>query len=118
MNIVIFGATGGIGRCLTKNLSNEHKLFIGSRNPDNVDKLIRTMTINNKESILYGTTVDVDSFDSIDSFLLEANAYLGSIDCIINCVGSLLLKPAHTTSRNELEDVFKTNVFSCFGFHI
>ncbi len=115
MNIVIFGATGGIGRCLTENLLKKHKLFIGSRNPDNVNKLIRTLTLNNRGSVLNGTMVDVDSFDSINNFLSEANTYLGSIDCIINCVGSLLLKPAHTTTRDELEDVFKTNMFSCFG---
>ena len=31
MNIVILGATGGIGSCLAENLSNDNNLFIGSR---------------------------------------------------------------------------------------
>ena len=31
MNIVILGATGGIGSRLAENLSNDNNLFIGSR---------------------------------------------------------------------------------------
>ena len=31
MNIVILGATGGIGQCLSKELSIKNNIFIGSR---------------------------------------------------------------------------------------
>ena len=44
-----------------------------------------------------------------------AHEYLGSINYIVNCSGSLLLKPAHITSENDLDQIFKTNVYSCFG---
>ena len=114
MNIVIFGATGGIGKCLTNELSTKHNIFIGSKDKDKINKLIRTLTINNNCKI-NGLPVNAQSFNSINEFLDNANDYLGSIDCIINCVGSLLLKPAHSTTEEELEDVFKTNLFSCFG---
>ena len=45
----------------------------------------------------------------------ESNDFLGSIDVIINCTGSLLLKPPHLIDENDIEDVYKFNVFSCYG---
>ena len=117
MNIVLFGATGGIGNCLSVDLSSNHSLFIGSRNKSQVDKLvsdIKSMNINSS-NLINGCSVDATSFESVSDFLNNSNEFLGSIDCIINCVGSLLLKPAHLTSEEEFNDVIRTNVFSCFS---
>lgn len=111
MNIVLLGATGGIGRCLSLNLSEKHNLFLGSRNKNEIINLVKT--INNPH--VFGDKIDATLFDSIEYFLDNANDYLGSIDCIINCIGSLLLKPPHLTTEIDLENIFRTNVFSCFG---
>ena len=114
MNIIIIGATGGIGNCLSHDLSTNHNLYIGSKNQEKVDTLINDINVKSNHNVS-GSKLEASDFESIKEFLLNANNYLGSIDCIINCVGSLLLKPAHTTSEEELENIFKTNVFSCFG---
>tara|TARA_Y100000994_G_scaffold1920_1_gene2118 strand:- start:624 stop:1358 length:735 start_codon:yes stop_codon:yes gene_type:complete len=114
MNIIIIGATGGIGNCLSHDLSTSHNLYIGSKNQEKVDTLINDINVKSNHNVS-GSKLEASDFESIKEFLLNANNYLGSIDCIINCVGSLLLKPAHTTSEEELENIFKTNVFSCFG---
>ena len=45
MNIVIIGATGGIGKCLSVELSKNNSLFLGSRNSDNISKLINSEDI-------------------------------------------------------------------------
>tara|TARA_X000001036_G_scaffold321766_1_gene300240 strand:+ start:48 stop:773 length:726 start_codon:yes stop_codon:yes gene_type:complete len=111
MNIVLIGATGGIGRCLTKDLLNNHELYLGGHNKSNLSSLASEFNLSSNQV----SEVDVKSFDSINNFMLSADKYLSSIDCIINCVGSLLLKPAHLTTEQDLEDVFRTNVFSCFG---
>ena len=114
MNIVILGATGGIGSCLAENLSSNNNLFIGSRDLNKVNSLIEKINTSSDLNIS-GTQLDASKFDSVKDFLDSANNYLGSIDCIINCVGSLLLKPAHTTLEEELDQVYRTNVFSAFG---
>ncbi|MAV93382.1 MAG: oxidoreductase [Candidatus Marinimicrobia bacterium] len=112
MNIVIIGAAGGIGSTLCSHFSEQHNLFLGSRDETKLSNLKDNIISDNQCSI---STVDVTNFDSIDSFISAAHNYLGSIDCIINCSGSLLLKPAHITSENDLDQIFKTNVYSCFG---
>ena len=116
MNIVVIGATGGIGSKLSLNLSEDNNLFLGSRDQQkflNLKDEIKYNQINSKK--IGGSQVDVTDFDSIKNFIDESNNFLGSIDCIINCVGSLLLKPAHATSLDDLNNVFSTNLFSCFG---
>tara|TARA_B100001029_G_scaffold174129_1_gene173869 strand:- start:469 stop:1209 length:741 start_codon:yes stop_codon:yes gene_type:complete len=116
MNIVVLGATGGIGAKLSLSLSEDNNLFLGSRDQQkflNLKDEIKYNQINSKK--IGGSQVDVTDFDSIKNFIDESNNFLGSIDCIINCVGSLLLKPAHATSLDDLNNVFSTNLFSCFG---
>ena len=113
MNIVIFGATGGIGKCLSFDLIKNHNLFIGSKNLDKIEDLLSD--IDNHGNICEGNKIDITQYESIEQFLDDAVKSMGSIDCIINCVGSLLLKPAHLTKQEELENVFNTNVYSSFN---
>ena len=58
---------------------------------------------------------DVSSFDSVENFLDKANSTLGSIDAIINCAGTLLLKPPHGVREEDIDNVFKVNVYSCYA---
>lgn len=113
MNIVIFGATGGIGKCLSFDLIKNHNLFIGSKNLEKIEDLLSD--IDNYDNICEGNEIDITQYGSIEQFLDDAVKFMGSIDCIINCVGSLLLKPAHLTKQEELESVFNTNVYSSFN---
>jgi len=116
MNIVLFGATGGIGKCLSYELSRKHNLFLGSRDKNKINNQVLDISrkIKFKHSI-NGAEVDVCNFDSTKDFLDQSNDFLGSIDVIINCVGSLFLKPPHIVTQNDIQEVFKINVFSCFG---
>ena len=119
MNIIILGATGGIGKSLSHELSKNHNLFLGSRNQDNIEQLIcdinQQSIYDNNHNSIGGCSVDASNFNSIEDFINTAQKFLISIDCIISCVGSLLLKPAHLTTEVDLDNVFKTNVYSCFG---
>tara|TARA_A100001011_G_scaffold11552_1_gene12659 strand:+ start:7509 stop:8249 length:741 start_codon:yes stop_codon:yes gene_type:complete len=115
MNIVLTGAYGGIGKCVTLNLIKDNNLYLGSRDVNKINALIDECRIEVKNNnFVDGSYVDASNSESIKDFLEKANESLGSIDCIINCVGSLFLKPAHMTKEDDLEDVYKTNVFSCF----
>ena len=114
MNIVIVGGSSGIGMALSKHFSNKNNVFIGSRNIEKITSCIESFE-NNSVNTFSGDCVDVSSFDSVENFLDKANSTLGSIDAIINCAGSLLLKPPHGLREEDIDNVFKVNVYSCYA---
>lgn len=112
MNIVLIGATSGIGKSLAENLDKKNNIFIGSRNESEINKMSDNQSLDN---IKGGAVIDVTEFDSIEGFLDSAKNKLGKIDAIVNCAGSLLLRPPHMLREDDILSVFKTNVFSCLG---
>lgn len=44
----------------------------------------------------------------------QAVATYGRVDGVANCVGSVVLKAAHTTSEEEFENTIRINLFSSF----
>jgi NAD(P)-dependent dehydrogenase (short-subunit alcohol dehydrogenase family) len=60
-------------------------------------------------------TVEATDPDNIDACADAAAAALGGLDGITNCVGSILLKPAHLTSTADWSATIATNLTSAFG---
>jgi NAD(P)-dependent dehydrogenase (short-subunit alcohol dehydrogenase family) len=60
-------------------------------------------------------TVEATDPDKIDACADAAAAALGGLDGITNCVGSILLKPAHLTSTADWQATIATNLTSAFG---
>ncbi len=60
-------------------------------------------------------TVEATDPDKIDACADAAAAALGGLDGIANCVGSILLKPAHLTSTADWSETIATNLTSAFG---
>lgn len=52
--------------------------------------------------------------DSIDGAVQLAVERFGKIDGVVNCMGSVLLKPAHLTTDEEWHDTLSTNLTSSF----
>ena len=104
MNIVLIGATGGIGSEILKQLHGANNFFIGS-NKSNLKKYC-------EEYSCFGSHLDVTEIENFNDFFEEAVENLGSIDVIINCVGSILLKPSHLASEDEILETFKLNTFN------
>ncbi len=55
---------------------------------------------------------DATSFEEVASLAQQAVDHFGRLDGVVNCVGSLLLKPAHLTSEVEWESTLATNLTS------
>ena len=114
MNIVIIGGTSGIGMALSEHFSHKDNVFIGSRSIENIANCVESNK-NINSNIFSGESVDVSNFESVEKFLDQANSILGSIDVIINCAGSLLLKPPHGLKEEDIDSVYKINVYSCYA---
>ena len=107
-NMVIFGATGGIGSALARQLALDGgRLTLAARDPDRLGALAGELQA-------YAVPVEATDSDAVDRCLSEAGERHGRLDGVVNCVGSLLLKPAHATQDSEWAEVLATNLTSSF----
>ena len=58
--------------------------------------------------------VDAADPEAVDAVADAATAALGGLDGIVNCAGSLLLKPAHLTSGADWQATLAANLTSAF----
>ena len=107
--VAILGATGTIGKAIATRLvpQGRHVLLIG-RNRDKLDTL---------SSQLSQPSLCLDSIESqsLEEGLTQAARQYDGISAIVNCVGSLWLKPAHQTSDEDFRRVVETNLFTGFA---
>ncbi len=109
MNIVLIGATSGIGLDIAEKLSmQKHNLYIGSSNEDKLNEVKSKLNCS-------GTQIDVSDIDNFELFFNQACNALDNIDVIINCVGSILLKPSHMAHKKEILDTYALNTFNSIG---
>jgi NAD(P)-dependent dehydrogenase (short-subunit alcohol dehydrogenase family) len=59
--------------------------------------------------------LEATSFEDVQRCLEEAADWGGGISGVVNCAGSMLLKPAHLTTQSELDDVLATNLRTAFA---
>lgn len=105
MAAVIIGATGTTGSCLARRLvAGSKKVFLVGRDAGRLQELASELKAG-------FAVADLSSSDS----LMEAISSAGPVTSFVNCVGSILLKPAHLTSDAEFREVVETNLFSAFA---
>jgi NAD(P)-dependent dehydrogenase (short-subunit alcohol dehydrogenase family) len=106
---LILGAAGGIGTALCRRLAaSDSRLALAGRDVQRLDALAAE---------LGGSVhrVDATSVDEVEAVVQAVVAEHGRLDGIVNCVGSILLKPAHRTSAEEWRDTLGTNLDSAFA---
>ncbi|MEI8383998.1 MAG: SDR family oxidoreductase [Planctomycetota bacterium] len=107
--IVIFGATGTIGRVLARRLVNHgQQVLLAGRNEEKLRSL-------STELCQPFVTVDMTNTQTLEEALRVAADAHGGFHAFVNCIGSLLLKPAHTTTDDEFRHVVETNLFTAFA---
>jgi 3-oxoacyl-[acyl-carrier protein] reductase len=109
-NYIVFGAAGGIGKVLCEKLLE--------KSADSVSILAvgrsaeRLAVLNHPSIRLQESDYTVEAVESlIENFRSEC----GSITGVVNCIGSVLLKPIHLTSQAEFDGVMQTNVGTSFS---
>ena len=105
---IILGAGGGIGVELAKTLNPEAKLILAGRNNENMKLLADSLDCNYDVG-------DCTKFADVDRIVQTVMSDFGRLDGIVNCVGSLLLKPAHRTSEADWQQTINTNLSSAFA---
>jgi len=106
---VVFGATGGIGADLCRRLSARGaRLVVAARDADRLRALAQ-------ETGAEAHPLDAARFEEVDACVAAAVERYGRLDGVANCVGSLILKPAHSTSEAEWLGTIATNLTTAFA---
>ena len=106
---VVLGATGSVGSALCRRLAGSGwQLFLAGRNAERLAELADEFDGNFH-------VVDAAKPESLEAAIFTAKENFGQIDGIVNCIGSVLLKPAHSTSHEEWNETITTNLTSSFA---
>lgn len=106
---VVLGATGGIGSELCRQLlASGANVVAGSRNSETLRELAETTGVR-------PFALDATDIEQVAACLADAKQTFGRVDGVANCVGSLLLKPAHLTSDAEWQATLAINLTSAFA---
>ncbi|MFO0820679.1 MAG: SDR family oxidoreductase [Pirellulales bacterium] len=107
--VAILGATGGIGNALARMLvCRGEQVHLVGRNRDKLNLLGEELG----QSVTCWSSTDSSSLEAL---LREESERQGEFTGIVNCIGSVLLKPAHSTTDDEFREVWETNVMTAFA---
>jgi 3-oxoacyl-[acyl-carrier protein] reductase len=107
MNVIITGASRGIGFETTQLfLKNNHHVFCLTRNTESLENL--------NSPNLHVISTDLTSTESIDHAVAVIKSKVNCIDVVINNAGSIVNKPFEKIDYQELEIVYRVNVFAPF----
>jgi NAD(P)-dependent dehydrogenase (short-subunit alcohol dehydrogenase family) len=107
--VLILGGTGGIGAALARRLRAEGcRLVLAARDSAKLEAL---------SAELSATALALDATDAsaVESAVSRAVELHGRLDAAANCVGSILLKPAHLTSPEDFARTIALNLGTAFN---
>ncbi|MBK6963409.1 MAG: SDR family oxidoreductase [Bacteroidales bacterium] len=111
MNIVITGASSGVGRETAKILSDipGSRIIVIARNLMKIQALAGECNIRKQETVIQPVQFDLVKGD-IDMLALQINRQLGKIDILINNAGFLVNKSLGQITSTDIDDIFNVNV--------
>jgi len=111
MNIVITGASSGVGRETARILSDipGSRIIVIARNLMKIQALAGECNIRKQETVIQPIQFDLVNGD-IDKLVLQINRQLGKIDILINNAGALLNKPFGQITSTDVDEIFNVNV--------
>lgn len=117
MNIIVTGASQGIGFELVKDLSrkiNSGKILAVSRNAQNLEQLKRQCEVINSSVVIVPVAADISSVKLSQTHSALFQSEMPHVDILINNAGLLVKKNFSDLSEDDIYRVYNVNVFSIF----
>lgn len=105
--VAIIGAAGGIGSAVARRLAGRYELLLGGRRRAPLEELAGEVGSR-------FATLDAADFEATEGFLKQAGE-AGTLIGVVNCAGSLMLKPAHLTTAADLDETLRANLSTAFA---
>ena len=103
---IIAGSTGTLGSAIASELSKNDDIFLIGRDELKLKEQSEIYNCNYEVIDLVNTPEPREFSKIIDQDI--------EIKGLVNCIGSILIKPLHGTSLDEFNDVISTNLFSSY----
>lgn len=106
---LVFGATGGIGSELCRRLAARNaRVMLAARDADRLGRLAREL-----DAVAH--PLEATRFEEVEACVKKAVQQFGRLDGTANCIGSIIIKPAHTISESEWLSTVATNLTTAFA---
>jgi NAD(P)-dependent dehydrogenase (short-subunit alcohol dehydrogenase family) len=109
---LVIGGTGGIGREIAQGYRTAGaKVLVAGRNPDKLAEMDRELGGGTPPRAY---EADVRAVDSLPALAERIENDHGGVDVLVNCQGTIAIKPAIELSEAEYDTILETNLKSVF----
>lgn len=105
---IVIGATGGIGSAMSRRLARSSNLVLAGRREDRLSALAKDLNALHR-------VADATRLDDVQALFQDGADRFGRVDGIVNCAGTILLKPAHLISDEEFDETIAANLRTAFN---
>ena len=117
MNIVITGASKGLGKALAIEFAQDkqgHTFFLCARNKAELEQTGKELQSRYPRIGMYTKTCDVSDKTSLQEFVTWIKTITGTIDILINNAGIYLPGSAYGEDDGNLEKLMEVNTYSAY----
>ena len=105
----VVGGSGGIGSAVARRLAAQGcRLVIAARD-------VERLQIIAAETGSQALSLDARDSAAVEAMMQDVFARHGRLDGMVNCAGSILLKPAHLITDQEFSDTLAVNLTTAFN---
>ncbi len=115
MNVIITGATKGIGRAIGDLLlSKGHNIAFCARSKDDVDTLTKEWSESYPNQEIMGVVCDMGVKEEVESFAVSVMTQMKVIDVLVNNAGVFLPGEILKEDAGALEQMINVNLYSAY----
>jgi NAD(P)-dependent dehydrogenase (short-subunit alcohol dehydrogenase family) len=110
--ILVVGGSSGIGLALSTHLARRGAHVVATGRDEE-----RLGALPAEEGVTRRALADAADFEAVDALVRElaSDGEGGGLHGIVNCAGSILLRPAHLTSADDFQETLRQNLVTGFS---
>jgi short-subunit dehydrogenase len=115
MNIVVTGASKGIGKAISEKFAaNGYSVFLCARSEKTLKETAQEISEKNPSIQVHHKTCDVSKKDEVKQFAGWVLSQTTHVDVLINNAGIFIQGSVHDEEDGVLEELMATNLFSAY----